>query len=192
MRDVSIAILAGGKSRRMGQNKSFVLLDGKPMIEHVLDQLRLLELPIFIVTNTPEAYVHYGLPLYRDILPDHGALGGIYTALQSSVTPYVLCAACDMPFLNPALLDFILRQRAGYEAVVALMEGKWYVFPGVYSRASLDTFEDFLNRREFHLQTVLNTLRTRPLTLGEIRAHDPHLRSFINLNTPLELAQYAE
>jgi molybdopterin-guanine dinucleotide biosynthesis protein A len=51
MHDVSIAVLAGGKSRRMGQNKSFILLNGKPMIDHILDQLASLELPIFIVTN---------------------------------------------------------------------------------------------------------------------------------------------
>lgn len=191
MHDVSIAVLAGGKSRRMGQNKSFVLLDGKPMIDHVLDHLRLLELPIFIVTNTPELYTYYEMPLFRVIRPDHGALGGIYTTLQSSSTPFVLCAACDMPFLNPALLDFMLRHRAGYEAVIALLKGLWQAFPGVYNLACLHTFEGFLNRRQFHLQTVLHTLRTCPLAIDEIRTHDPHLRSFINLNTPIELAQCA-
>src|SRR5687768_17502736 len=91
MRDVSIAILAGGKSRRMGQNKSFVPLHGRPLIEHILDQLATLELPTCIVTNEPDAYVHYGLPLVTDVVPDQGALGGLYTALRWSPTPYVLC-----------------------------------------------------------------------------------------------------
>jgi molybdopterin-guanine dinucleotide biosynthesis protein A len=121
----------------MGQNKSFALLNGKPMIEHILGQLALLGLPIFIVTNTPEAYARYRLPMVGDILPDHGALGGIYMALQSSSTAYVLCAACDMPFLNTALLRFLIQCCAGYEAVAAGLNGVWQVFPGVYSQACL-------------------------------------------------------
>jgi molybdenum cofactor guanylyltransferase len=192
MPDVSIAVLAGGKSRRMGQNKSFVLLNGKPMIEHILDQLALLGLPVFIVTNAPEGYAHYGLPLVPDVVPDQGALGGIYTALRWSSTPYLLCAACDMPFLNPALLRLLIQRRADYEAVVARLNGIWQVFPGVYSRDCLPALESSLKAQQLHLQTILSALQIYPLDTAEICVHDPQLQSFVNLNTPGELAQYDE
>lgn len=192
MRDVSIAILAGGKSRRMGQNKSFVPLHGRPLIEHILDQLATLELPTCIVTNEPDAYVRYGLPLVSDLVPDQGALGGLYTALQWSPTPYVLCAACDMPFLNPALMRLLIQRRADYEAVAARLDEIWQVFPGVYSRACLPKLQASLRAGRLRLQTILSALQIYPLEISEIRIHDPHLQSFVNLNTPGELAQHGE
>jgi molybdenum cofactor guanylyltransferase len=192
MRDVSIAILAGGKSRRMGQNKSFVPLHGRPLIEHILDQLATLELPTCIVTNEPDAYARYGLPLVPDVVPDRGALGGICTALHYSRTPYVLCAACDMPFLNPALLRLLIQRRADYEAVAARLDEIWQVFPGVYSRTCLPKLQASLRTGQLKLQTILSALQIYPLEISEIRIHDPHLQSFVNLNTPGELAQHGE
>jgi molybdopterin-guanine dinucleotide biosynthesis protein A len=192
MSDVSIAVLAGGKSRRMGQNKSFVPLNGRPMIEHILDQLAALELPIFIVTNEPDSYVRYGLPLVPDLVPDRGALGGLYTALQWSSTPWVLCAACDMPFLRPTLLRLLLQRCTDVEAVAARLDGVWHAFPGVYSRACLTAFQASLRAGQYRLQTILGALHICPLDISEICIHDPHLRSFVNLNTPGELARYGE
>lgn len=192
MHDVSIAVLAGGKSRRMGQNKSFVRLNGKPMIEHIIEQLASLELPIFVVTNDLEAYAHYGLPLVPDVVSDRGAMGGIYTALQWSFTPYVLCAACDMPFLNPALLRLLIEHRADCDAVVARLCDVWQVFPGVYSHACLPTLEVSLSTGQFQLQSILSTLQIYPLNIDELRIIDPQLQSFINLNTPDELAHYGQ
>jgi molybdopterin-guanine dinucleotide biosynthesis protein A len=191
MRDVSIVVLAGGKSRRMGQNKSFVQLNGRPMIEHILDQLAVLALPTFIVTNEPEAYAGYGLPLFPDVVRDRGALGGIYTALEYSHTPYVLCAACDMPFLDPALLRLLTARRTGYEAVAARLDGIWQVFPGVYSRACLPIFQASLRAEQHRMQTILSALQIYPLDAFEIHAHGLDLQSFVNLNTPGELAQYS-
>lgn len=190
MRDVSIAVLAGGKSRRMGQNKSFVLLNGRPMIEHILDQLATLALPTFIVTNEPEAYARYEVPLVPDIVRDRGALGGIYTALRWSSTSCVLCAACDMPFLNSVLLRQLIEHQTGYDAVVARLSGIWQVFPGVYSHACLPILEASLRAGKLQLQAILNTLQICPLEIDEVQLYDPLLQSFVNLNTPNELAQY--
>lgn len=62
--DVSVAILAGGQSRRMGTNKSFVPLAGKPLIQHVIERLTPLRLPMMLITNTPEQYTAFNLPMY--------------------------------------------------------------------------------------------------------------------------------
>ena len=95
--DLSVAVLAGGKSSRMGQDKAFVAVRGRPLIEDVLAGLAGLGGEVFIVTNQPEPYRYLGLPLHADVLPDQGALGGVYSALYHSARPRTLCVACDMP-----------------------------------------------------------------------------------------------
>jgi molybdopterin-guanine dinucleotide biosynthesis protein A len=104
--DITVAILAGGLSRRMGTNKSFVSLAGKPLIQHVIERVSALRLPVMLITNTPEQYAHFDLPMYGDVYPQCGSLGGLYTPLHSSLTDYTLCVACDTPFLNVDLLRY--------------------------------------------------------------------------------------
>ena len=84
----SLAIIAGGQSRRMGRDKAFVELGGKPLIEHVIQRSADLgQAETIIITNKPAQYAHLGLPMYRDVLPDKGSLGGIYTALVKAKAP---------------------------------------------------------------------------------------------------------
>lgn len=116
--NIQAAILAGGRSRRMGQDKSFLDLDGKPMIQHVIDQLRKLDLDVMLITNAPSDYAVFGIPMFGDELPGNGSLGGLYTALVKAEAAHVLCVACDMPFLNTSLLDWLVSLRHGYDAVV--------------------------------------------------------------------------
>ena len=80
----SLAIIAGGQSRRMGRDKAFVDLAGKTLIEHVIEQAApaWARAETILITNKPDAISTIsGLPMYRDVLPDKGSLGGIYTAL---------------------------------------------------------------------------------------------------------------
>jgi molybdopterin-guanine dinucleotide biosynthesis protein A len=95
-----------------------------------------------------------------------------------------------MPFLNPALLRLLIQRRTAYEAVVARLSGIWQVFPGVYSCDCLPTLEASLRAGQFQLQKILSTLQAYPLDTCEIHSHDPQLQTFINLNTPSELALY--
>src|SRR5688500_18152365 len=115
----SIAICAGGKSSRMGTEKAFVELLVQPLVEKALKRLKTLEQQeIFLIANT-DAYTSLGLPIYKDRVSDRGALGGIYTALHHSHTPYTLVLACDMPFISAPLLQYMLRQcSARYDVIV--------------------------------------------------------------------------
>src|SRR5262245_47136820 len=112
MTGLSVAISAGGKSSRMGTDKSFVRLSGKPLIEHVIARVTDLgQDEMFIVTNKPEAYAYLGLPMVGDVIPDKGSLGGIYTALHHSQQDYTLVIGCDMPFANVELLRYMIGLR---------------------------------------------------------------------------------
>jgi len=117
MSNFSIVINAGGKSTRMGTDKALLDLDGQPIIERILEQTQGLGDQI-IVTNTPAHYAYLGLPTASDVLPDKGALGGLYTCLQAATQPYALVLACDMPFVNRSLLEYMMSLAPEFEAVV--------------------------------------------------------------------------
>src|SRR5438105_4127648 len=108
---LAVAILAGGKSLRMGQDKTALRLHNRTMLEHVLERVKGLQLPVILIANEPEKYGSYRLPIYPDAIPDSGSLGGIYTALKTSETQHTLCVAVDMPFLNARLLAYLISLR---------------------------------------------------------------------------------
>ncbi len=134
MDKLTVAIQAGGKSSRMGTDKSFVLFQGRPLIEVVREAVEGLGDELIIVTNKPDDYAHLGLPMVGDLYPETGPLGGIYTALHHATHPHLLTVACDMPWLNRPLLEYMAGLRSTADVIVP----RWDKFPeplhAVYSK----------------------------------------------------------
>jgi molybdenum cofactor guanylyltransferase len=183
----TIAILAGGRSRRMGTDKSFVLLNGIPLIEHVITRVKPLALPIIVITNKPQAYQYLNLPLFGDILLDKGAMGGIWAALTYSQTDYTLCIACDMPFLNTELLAYLLQNATSVDAVVPYIKNHVEGLHAVYSKSCLEALYGCIKQDRLKISTFLEQRTVRWIHEREARNYDADLLSFINLNTPDEL-----
>ena len=194
MNDVSVAILAGGQSRRMGTDKSFVKLNDRPLIECVLQQVQRLKLPVFIVAKNRERYEALGYPIFPDVLLGKGSLGGIYTAIHHNSTAYTLCVACDMPFLVPELLRHLIDLRHDYDAVVPEVNRRLQPLHAVYSAACLTALKAQLERNELAIYPLFHALNTRVVSQSTLVRFDPGLRSFVNVNTPddLEAALCAE
>lgn len=186
--DVTVAILAGGLSRRMGANKSFVSLAGKPLLQHVIERVSALRLPVILITNTPEQYVHFDLPMYGDVYPQCGSLGGLYTALHSSFTDYTLCVACDMPFLSVDLLRYMLDLRSGVHSVVPYIAGNYESLHAIYHQSCLPVMREQLEHGQLRISHIYACLQVRLVTVAEIERFDPDQRSFANLNTPDDVA----
>ncbi len=187
--DIAVAVLAGGASRRMGANKSLVELNGKPLIQHVLESLRRLNAPVLLVTNSPDQYSRFQVPMVPDIVPGKGSMGGIYSALVNSAAPFTLCVASDMPFLNVDLLIYLLSLRTGFDAVVPMIDGQPQGLHAVYHRRCAEPIRKLIDRNELRITGLFEHLRVRLVGEAAIRAIDPELRSFTNLNTPEELAR---
>ncbi len=102
----SLALLSGGISGRMGQDKALMPFLGRPLILRILERLASIADEVILSTNHPADYAFLGLPLHPDFLPDRGALGGLYTSLMAAHGPVVAAVACDMPFANPALFEY--------------------------------------------------------------------------------------
>lgn len=185
---ITVAVLAGGHSSRMGINKSFVPLLGKTLIEHVVTRVAPLEAQVILITNAPQDYAALNLPMFSDVIPGKGALGGLYTALTYSPTGHALCVACDMPFLDPALLQHLIGLRAGYDVIVPRLDGFPEALHAVYSKACLDPMRERIEQDRLKVIGFYSQVRVRFVEEDEVRRIDPDLRSFININTPEELA----
>ena len=101
---LTVVIQAGGESRRMGQDKALIPFLGDHLIQRVRGRVAPLADELLVTTNQPQGYRFLGLPLFPDLIPGRGALGGLYTALSAASQPLVAVVACDMPFVNAEML----------------------------------------------------------------------------------------
>lgn len=188
----TVAIIAGGKSSRMGTDKSFVRIQGKPIIEHLLSRVASLgPAETILVTNRPADYAHLGLPMVSDVLPDKGSLGGIYTAIHASRQPYTLTLACDLPFANPALLRYMLGLCAdnAFDVIVPRVNGYPEGLHAVYSQSCLAPIRRQLDADRLKVIGFYPDVRVRYVEEAEHQPLDPNGLSFFNVNTPEELAE---
>ena len=179
-------ILAGGENRRMGTDKAFLDIDGRPLIEHILDVFSTLFSRTIVVTNTPDRFRDYDIELTSDVLAVRGPLTGIYSGLLKSTDEYNFVAACDMPFLNPRLISYMGEIAAGQDAVVPMFNGFLEPLHAVYCRGLLSTMEAQIRKQDRRIRGLFDHIQVRYVTEAEIVRFDPLKRSFRNLNTPEE------
>jgi molybdopterin-guanine dinucleotide biosynthesis protein A len=186
---VTVAIQAGGKSSRMGRDKSFVPFHGRPMIEVVRDHVSGLGQELIVITNNPEPYAYLGLPTFSDIYPDRGPLGGIHSALVNAASPYVLMVACDMPWLNRDLLKYLIDCRETADIIVP----RWEKFPeplhAVYRKTCLGAVEKRIEADDLKIVRFYSDVTVRYIDQDEIIQFDPDGRSFTNINRPQDLPE---
>jgi molybdenum cofactor guanylyltransferase len=181
---VTGVILAGGKSRRMGQNKALMSLGGARLIDRVVGVMRDVCPQLLLVTNSPEVYADLGVPMARDVYPDKGSLGGIYSAIYHATTTHCLVVACDMPFLHAAVLRYLVSQIADYDVVIPDVLGDLQPLHAIYSRACLSPIARRLEADRLKIVGFLPDVRVRVVTADEIQTFDAELLAFQNLNTP--------
>ena len=191
---ITVAIQAGGASSRMGQDKALLPFLGKPLILRIVQRISPIANEIIITTNFPANYTFLGLPLYPDVLPGRGALGGLYTAMVFAQFPLVAVVACDMPFVNPSLLAALCDRLEETNADVVLPQTDHGLEPlhAVYRRETcLPVVKAALDRGEWRLISWLSSVKFTKFSLDEVRLYDPDGMAFRNLNT-LEEFQEAE
>ncbi len=180
--DLTLAVQAGGQSRRMGREKALLPFPDRPLIARVVARLAPLAKTVLITTNHPETLAFLGVPCYPDVMPGQGALGGLLTALEHAPTALVAVVACDMPFASPALFrrawEYLHRHPEAAAAVPRTARG-WQPFHAVYRRdLCLPALKAALNQGERRVARWLETLPPWP-----VPAEDDD-KAFWNLNTP--------
>jgi molybdopterin-guanine dinucleotide biosynthesis protein A len=188
---VAIVIQAGGKSIRMGEDKALVQFRGESMIHRVLRRLDGIGEEVVITTNHPENFGFLKLRLAGDSLEEGGALGGLYTALLSTSQAVVAVAACDMPFVNAELFaaEIAILLSGELDVVIPHTAKGFEPFHAVYRRETcLAAVKNALNMGQRKMTSWFPIVRVREMGDDELRAYDPEMRCFINLNTPEDLA----
>jgi len=197
---LSAAILAGGQSRRMGTDKALLRLmpDGPALIELVLAAVRAVADDVFLVAND-DRLAQLGLRTVPDAFPGAGSLGGIYSAVAGARGEHCLVVACDMPFLSPPLLRALADTPRDYDVLAPYLEvgmnrqggtkGVYETLHAIYGREALPAMRARLVAEQYRIVGFFPEVRVRAFSEDAVRALDPQLRSFFNVNTPERLAE---
>jgi molybdenum cofactor guanylyltransferase len=194
MTDLTTVIQAGGKSSRMGHDKALVPFMGVTMIEYILEQVKEVGRETIIITNRQDGYRFLGLPLYPDVIPHLGALGGLYSAIYHAPQDACLVLACDMPFINRPLLEHIIALLPNFDAVIPRLDPAGNGIPvfaepfrAVYHKSCLAPIKAAIDAKQRRVISFFDQVNIRFVDLDEIKQFDPGLRSFFNVNTPDDL-----
>lgn len=151
-------ILSGGKSSRMSSDKGLLLLHGKPLIQYAIEALKELCDEIIICANKP-GYDRFGYLVIKDVYPDLGPIGGIYTGLLNSGSESNFVLSCDMPFINPQTVTFLLTKREKSLASIPI-HGQNTIEPlcALYSKTILPQLTKQIRKQDFKLMNLLKTV----------------------------------
>lgn len=173
----------------MGRDKAFLEVGGVPVLQRALERLLPLTDDLFLVTNSPERYEQFGQPAVKDIYPGKAALGGIYTAICQARHNDVFVAACDMPFLNPALIEHLATLSRRADVVIPRLQPQPETLHALYSKACAAPIEKRLLADRLKVTGFFADVRVRYVERDEIARFDPQFYSFANMNTPEEWAR---
>jgi len=194
---ITSIVLAGGRSSRLGREKHLEKLAGKSLIERVMSRLSSLSSEILLVISRKQAgipsqsYTHPEARTLVDLYPGKGSLGGIYTGLTYSNSFHNLVVACDMPFLNAALLRYMISRSNGFDVVIPRIGDNIEPLHAIYSRNCAKLIEEQLKRDDLRIRGFFNAVKVRYIEKEEIERFDPEHLSFFNVNTEADLAKAA-
>jgi molybdopterin-guanine dinucleotide biosynthesis protein MobB len=199
---VTLALQAGGESRRMGESKALVTFRGRPLIAHMVERLLPVADELIITTNEADKlaflldeFHDVGIRLVPDIYPQRGALAGFATAFEAASHPLVAVVVCDMALASAPLLahEVELLHRTGADAVVPANRHGFEPMHAVYRRDTCcEVTRDLVEHGSMRIRDLLDSIEVQRLTPAEVRAIAPLGGHFANANTPEELAKLEE
>jgi molybdopterin-guanine dinucleotide biosynthesis protein A len=187
MTEAAIVIQAGGESSRMGEDKGLMLFDGKPLVLNIQEQVAGLQKPLIIISNSPEKYREFCAPVFTDVLPGIGALGGLMTALTYSPAESCLLLACDMPFVQAGLVDALLGKARDADVVIPIYNGRPEPFRAVYRRTCLGPVKEMIQMGKRRMISFFDQVSVIYIEEDTVIQLDPEGRSFVNVNTKEDL-----
>ena len=194
--ETSCIILAGGKSSRLENDKVLETVGNRSLLQRVISDVSLLSNDIIIVTaseqTVPECIDYPKLRIVTDICPGKGPLGGIYTGLATSTSFYNLVVASDMPFLNQALLRYMIQLSANFDLVAPRVGDLVEPLHTVYTKNCLAPIEHMIKQGKLRVNLFFSLVKARYVEAEEIERFDPEHLSFFNVNTEPDLKRARE
>jgi molybdopterin-guanine dinucleotide biosynthesis protein A len=176
-------VLAGGRSRRMGVDKSLMMLKEKTLIEYSINALKPICSKVVISSNN-FIYDYTGCEVWPDELPDQAPIVGIFSCLKRSTTDYNIILSCDMPMISTTMLEYLLANCENQDITVPVHENS-LIEPlcGVYRKSGLGILKKFIDGGNFRLNQCIREASHRLITVDErLTFYSPDM--FSNINTP--------
>lgn len=183
--DVTGVILAGGKSRRMGTDKARLELSGLTLFERSLQLLQSFFATVVIAGDRPDL-ASPEVPAIPDLYPG-SALGGLHTGLVTATTDWIFVAPCDMPYPDARIIEVLLDNRSGVDAVVPKTAAGYEPVFALYHKNCLPQMEAMLEQSQFRIYDFYQRIAIRYLEPPNLP--DGWQRALININTPEQLTQ---
>ncbi len=177
-------IIAGGKSSRMGSDKGLILLHNKPIILHVIENLKQSVNELVIISNISE-YQEFGFPVIPDLIKEKGPAGGIHSALSQSTVNRNFIVSCDMPFINPHAINFMIENSVHDQITLPIRKNKIEPLFGVYTTDCLPKWGELIQQGNIKLQQMIRNFKLNIIEVEKIIEFDKN--TFLNINTPSEL-----
>jgi molybdenum cofactor guanylyltransferase len=189
--NVTTIILCGGKERRFGgKSKANALVDGKRIIDRIIERVQPVSKQIMVVTSAEKTNIPVDgkAQVVIDKYPAMGPLGGIYTGLVAAENPISIVIGCDMPFINNRLLKHMVDIADNYDAVIPRL-GKEMVeaLHSVYRKTCIPVMQADLESGKLSIYKVIDKLNVRYMQRDEYQSIDPRMLSFFNINFPEDL-----
>ncbi len=183
--------MAGGQNKRFhGLNKAFNRYKGIRFLDHQLNILTKFFEEIIVVTNDPLQYQKWNVKTAVDLLPVRSSLTGVHAGLSHASHPYAFITACDTPLLQANLLQLLLDTVDDQtDVVIPETSVGLEVLCAIYSKRCLKPAEQYLQQNRFRIRNMFRELRVKKVPEKRLRQVDAQLLSFININTPEDLAQ---
>lgn len=185
-------VLVGGESRRYGRNKAMEFFQGERLIDRQVRTVGSLFSEVLVITNEPELYLHLDVTIVRDVIPRQGPLGGIYTGLLFAQGKSVFVTACDMPFVQPAVVSRMVQLATDYDVVVPEKIEGLEPLHAIYSSRCLPHIEKMLADGRLQVINFFPAVKVCRLSSEEIGQLDPLGLSFFNINTPDDMDRAKE
>ena len=172
----------------MGTNKSFVKLGGKPLIEIIIEKIANIfgRNPV-IITNHPKEHKYLGCEMVGDIVKDTGPLGGIYTGLIHSPTPYIFAFACDMPYIEQIFIQYMVECLEREDILIPRKGENVEPLHAIYSKQCLPAIEAHLHAGHRRVQSFfqdVNIVYVEQAEMARLKLKDYY---FLNVNTVADL-----
>jgi molybdopterin-guanine dinucleotide biosynthesis protein A len=187
-------ILCGGKSSRMGFDKCKIKIENKYLLEIIGEQLEEVFDDIILLSNDEFKFKEMKYRVMKDVIPDLGPMGAIYSSFKHSSSKYVFVTACDMPLINVDFIKYMMEviKNKEVEGVVSYKSG--YIEPlyAFYSISMIDRFEGCIENQKFKLLEVIKGSRMYYIEEDEVRRLTNGMNVFTNLNYKSDLAVLEE
>lgn len=191
---LSVIILAGGRGRRLGGDKADVMLGDESLLSRAVGRARALSDDLVVVTRREQQVIHRPAEVRwtNDLAGQEGVLAGITSGLQASRYGWALCIACDMPFVDPAVIALLTRTSADVDVVIPEHRLGLEPLHALYHRRCLPAMEASLRGGARRPISFFEAVRVARVKQEAIEGLDPTWRSFFNVNTPEEMDRARE